>query len=573
LTTLARTPNSSTTRSLEETARPAKQGSARESGLSVPAPSVIESHLAANSNPDPVKQALLDHIASIEADPGVPLYVATVGGELVHANEAYRTLATVNDAARLPSFVKEEAKPSDLPESIKGILALVQLSEREFRLDEKLVIDGELHYFRSTHVPIKDEEGTIVAVAGTHVDITTERTDVLAAATAEQRFHDFARAASDWFWETDAENRVVTLSDRLTDILGVPKALMTGKELTSIGSFTSDKTGAPEDEDVGDMMAAHVPFRDKLFEMRTDAGEVRRFHLSGVPVFENISGQFRGYRGAGMDMTQRYQAEQEALQARRDLEATLEELTNKNVALDVASHQAQAALHAKNEFLASMSHELRTPLNAVIGFAEAMSMKVFGDLNERYVGYAEDITNAGRHLLALINDVLDVSVIDSGKLSLTPEVVDVGDIVARGLNFVIVRARKKAINTDAVHVAEPALVKVDSTRAIQVLVNLLSNAVKFTREGGKVGVDVDQSRPGFVAVTVWDTGIGIAPDKHDAVFERFRRLDENVLTRKEEGTGLGLHISRELASEMGGSLTFESEPGKGSRFTVTFPKA
>jgi len=164
-------------------------------------------------------------------------------------------------------------------------------------------------------------------------------------------------------------------------------------------------------------------------------------------------------------------------------------------------------------------------------------------------------------------------VIDSGKLSLTPEVVDVGDIVARGLNFVIVRARKKAINTDAVHVAEPALVKVDSTRAIQVLVNLLSNAVKFTREGGKVGVDVDQSRPGFVAVTVWDTGIGIAPDKHDAVFERFRRLDENVLTRKEEGTGLGLHISRELASEMGGSLTFESEPGKGSRFTVTFPKA
>jgi len=539
----------------------------------VPAPNVIDGHLAANSNPDSVKQVLLDHIASIEADPGVPLYVATVGGELVHANDAYRTLASINNAARLPSFIKEDSSLSDLPESVKGIIALVQLSERELRLDEKLVIDGELHYFRSTHVPIKDVEGTIVAVAGTYVDITAERADVLAAATAEQRFHDFARAASDWFWETDAENKVAALSERLTDILGVPKALMIGKELTSIGSFTASDGSGPDDQDVHQMMAAHVPFRDKLFEMRTATGEVRQFHLSGVPVFENGSGHFRGYRGAGMDMTQRYHAERETQQARRELEATLEELTNKNVALDVASHQAQAALHAKNEFLASMSHELRTPLNAVIGFADAMAMKVFGDLNDRYVSYAGDITNAGRHLLALINDVLDVSVIDSGKLSLMPEVVDIGDVVARGLNLVIVRARKKNINTDAVHISDPVLVKVDSTRAVQVLVNLLSNSVKFTREGGKIGVEVDQSRPGLIAVTVWDTGIGIDPSKHEAVFERFRRIDENVFTRKEEGTGLGLHISRELAREMGGDLTFESEPGTGSRFTVTFPKA
>ncbi|HKJ72847.1 MAG TPA: PAS domain-containing sensor histidine kinase [Alphaproteobacteria bacterium] len=577
--TLARSPKSSTTRSSDDPVRPLKQDAVRISGLSVPSPAVIESQLggddAANSNPDPIKQALLEQIASIETDPDIPLYVATVGGELVHANEAYIALAGINDAARIPPPADPDKPESrtELPETIRGILALVQLSNREIRLDEKLVIDGDLRYFRSTHVPIRDVEGHTVAVAGTYVDITAERADVLAALTAEHRLHDFARAASDWFWETDLDNLVVSLSDRLTDILGVPKALMVGKALTSIGNFGTNDTNGTDEQDALQAMAAHVPFRDRLFEMRTAEGEVRQFHLSGVPVFDNGSGHFRGYRGAGMDMTQRYRAEREAKTARHELEETLEELTNKNIALDVASHQAQVALNAKNEFLAAMSHELRTPLNAVIGFAEAMSMKVFGDLNERYVGYAEDIMTAGRHLLALINDVLDVSVIDSGKLSLAFEVLDLGDIVSRALNLVIVRARKKNLNADAVHLADPVLIKVDQMRATQIFVNLLSNAVKFTPEGGKVGLGVDTSRSDMVAVTIWDTGIGIGPGKSDAVFEKFRRLDENVFTRKEEGTGLGLHISRALAREMGGDLTFESEPGKGSRFTVTFPKA
>ena len=200
-----------------------------------------------------------------------------------------------------------------------------------------------------------------------------------------------------------------------------------------------------------------------------------------------------------------------------------------------------------------------------------MSMKIFGDLNERYAGYAEDIVSAGRHLLALINDVLDVSVIDSGKLSMMIDVVDLSDLVRKALNLVIVRAKKKSIDTDAVRLDDAVLIKADSIRAMQVLVNLLSNAVKFTDEGGKVGIEVNTKKPGVVAVTVWDTGIGIDPSKHDAVFEKFRRIDENVFARKEEGTGLGLHISRQLARQMGGDLTFTSKFGEGSRFTVTFP--
>jgi PAS domain S-box-containing protein len=578
LTTLARSRKSSTNHTLDNSSRTKKQDAARTAGLSVVPPDIIDSQLdpvaPANSNPDPVKASILGHIASIDLDPEIPLYVAMVSGELIHANDAYRALAKLNDTARLPSFAKNESGArAGLPEKTRGILALVQLCEREIRLDEKVVIEGQIRHFRSTHVPIKDVEGHIVAAAGTYVDITTERAELGAATLAENRLHDFARAASDWFWEIDAAGRVTSLSDRLTDILGVPTALMIGKTLTAIGDFGAADSARSSGQTVVEAIAAHVPFRDQLFEMRTASGEVRQFHLSGVPVFDNGSGHFQGYRGAGMDVTQRYKAESEARAARADLERTLEELTTKNIELDVASHQAQAALNAKNEFLSAMSHELRTPLNAVIGFAEAMSMKIFGELNDRYAGYAEDIVNAGRHLLALINDVLDVSMIDSGKLSLIIEVLDLGDLIARALNLVVGRAKKKSIDIDAVHVADDVLIKADSVRATQILVNLLSNAVKFTPEGGKVGVDVDRSRPGLVAVTVWDTGIGIDESKHSAVFEKFRRIDENVFTRKEEGTGLGLHISRQLAREMGGDVTFTSALGKGSRFTVTFPAA
>jgi PAS domain S-box-containing protein len=569
---LAKSAKGTTKRVLDRIVRPKRRSAAPTTGLSVVPPGVIEGQLAArppaNQNDEPVRQEILRHIKTLDLDPSVPLYVATVGGVLIHVNEAYRALAKLNDSARLPSLTSNAA--ADLPEAVKGLLALVQLSDRDVRIEEKLVVEGVIRYFRSIHVAVKDAEGTTVAVAGTYFDVTAERAELQAAATAENQLRDFARAATDWFWETDAQNKVTTLSDRLTDILGAPKALLIGQNLSMIGTFPEPKPG---ERSIFEAIAGHVPFRDCLLEMKTDSGEVRQFHLSGVPAFENGSGQFKGYRGAGMDMTLRYRAEREATAARSELEAMLETLTNKNIELDVASQQARVALDAKNEFLAAMSHELRTPLNAVIGFAEAMKLRVFGELNTQYAGYAEDIVSAGRHLLALINDVLDASMIDSGKLSLLIEPLDLSEIVKRALNLVIVRATKKSVDIEGVRVAEGVVIRADVVRSTQILVNLLSNAVKFTPGGGKVGVDVDTSKPDRIAVTVWDTGIGIDQSKHEAVFEKFRRIDEDVFTRREEGTGLGLHISRELARGMAGDLTFTSAPGEGSRFTVTFPKA
>ncbi|MCK5425769.1 MAG: hypothetical protein KAI89_10370, partial [Emcibacter sp.] len=139
--------------------------------------------------------------------------------------------------------------------------------------------------------------------------------------------------------------------------------------------------------------------------MRDAEEENIYMHLSGVPIFESTTGEFMGYRGAGTDVTHNYKARQETITAKKNLEHTLEELTNKNIQLDMASAESEAALGAKGEFLAAMSHELRTPLNAIIGFAEAMKLEVFGDLNPQYVSYSQDIMSAGEHLLELINDV------------------------------------------------------------------------------------------------------------------------------------------------------------------------
>ncbi|RMF09543.1 MAG: hypothetical protein D6763_07615, partial [Alphaproteobacteria bacterium] len=331
--------------------------------------------------------------------------------------------------------------------------------------------------------------------------------------------------------------------------------------------FQGEEGGALADA----AMAARRAFREQLFEMSTSSGETRLFHLSGVPVFDPDTGDFQGYRGAGMDVTDRIMARREADEIRHNLENTLEELTNKNVQLDIASVEAANALRVKNDFLAAMSHELRTPLNAIIGFAEAMSMEVFGKLNDQYRSYSNDILKAGRHLLGLINDVLDVAVLENNRISIDLEPVPLRDVIDAALNLVIMRANKKHLDTSGVKVSGDWVVMVDVRRAVQIFVNLFSNAVKFTPDHGKIGVDVEETGDGQIAVTVWDNGIGIPEEKQHLVFEKFQQITDHVYSRREEGTGLGLHISRHLARRMGGDITLESREGEGSRFTVFLP--
>jgi len=231
------------------------------------------------------------------------------------------------------------------------------------------------------------------------------------------------------------------------------------------------------------------------------------------------------------------------------------------------------ASRAKGEFLAAMSHELRTPLNAIIGFAEVIMLNTFGDLPPKYRSYVAEIVNAGKHLLSKINDILDVAKAENKTLSLAAESTSVADIVNRALAQVILRAQEKNIDISRVRVEHDYMLMVDPERSRQILENLLSNAVKFTPAQGAMGVDIHKEPGDMLAITVWDTGIGIPEDKQSAIFESFHQIHDGIFSRTQGGTGLGLTVARHMANLMGGNITLESAPGRGSRFTVTLPLA
>jgi signal transduction histidine kinase len=224
----------------------------------------------------------------------------------------------------------------------------------------------------------------------------------------------------------------------------------------------------------------------------------------------------------------------------------------------------------KSEFLANMSHELRTPLNAIIGFSEVLADEMFGTLNAKQMEYARDIHGSGHHLLTLINDILDLSKIEAGRLELEPAEFDVGAAIANAATLVRERCQRQGLRLCiAVAPGLPTWVA-DPRRFKQILVNLLSNAVKFTPSGGSVTVHARIGGDRLV-VAVTDTGIGIREADLPLIFQPFRQVGTDG-ARKAEGTGLGLSLVRSLVEIQGGSLTVQSQPGSGSTFEIRLPK-
>jgi len=237
--------------------------------------------------------------------------------------------------------------------------------------------------------------------------------------------------------------------------------------------------------------------------------------------------------------------------------------------IEEKSRQLEAASRHKSEFLANMSHELRTPLNAVIGFSEVLLERMFGEVNEKQIEYLEDILSSGRHLLSLINDILDLSKIEAGRMELELGAFDFRQALENALTLVRERATRRGVGLE-LSVDERLGEFVGDERKIrQVLLNLLSNAVKFTPEGGRIGVAATLG-DGAVQIAVSDTGIGIAPEDQEAIFEEFRQVGGDY-AQKREGTGLGLTLARRFVELHGGKIWVESAVGKGSTFTFTLP--
>ena len=231
------------------------------------------------------------------------------------------------------------------------------------------------------------------------------------------------------------------------------------------------------------------------------------------------------------------------------------------------SRQLEIASRHKSEFLANMSHELRTPLNAIIGFSEVLLQGLFGDVNEKQREYLADVLGSGQHLLSLINDILDLSKIEAGRMDLEVSTFSFRDALDGGLTIVRERAARHAIQLNAVVASDVGTLEADERKVKQILYNLLSNAVKFTPDGGRVDVSVGADN-GDIRVEVRDTGIGVALEDQEQIFEEFRQVGRE---RSREGTGLGLTLTKRFVELHGGRIWLDSTPGKGSTFTFTLP--
>jgi signal transduction histidine kinase len=232
--------------------------------------------------------------------------------------------------------------------------------------------------------------------------------------------------------------------------------------------------------------------------------------------------------------------------------------------------ELETASRHKSEFLANMSHELRTPLNAILGFSQVLEKRLFGELNEKQGEYIEDIRSSGSHLLSLINDVLDLSKVEAGQIELEVAPFSLREAVERGVVMVRERASKGGVALAAEVAPEVQVISGDERRIRQILFNLLSNAVKFTPTGGRVDVSAERV-DGEIQVAVADTGAGIAVEDLDRIFEEFQQTDAGA--QQQEGTGLGLALSKRLVELHGGRIWVESQVGVGSRFVFTLPVA
>lgn len=363
----------------------------------------------------------------------------------------------------------------------------------------------------------------------------------------EKRFRDFASTTSDWFWEMDENLRFCYFSERFTDITGVPTEWLLGKTRQESGVQNSlDPTvWGKHLED----LAAHRPFRNFIHSRTKVSGEVVWLSISGVPHYDE-TGAFLGFRGTGTDVTQQKLTED---------------------ALRDAKDQAERADTAKTEFLANMSHELRTPLNAIIGFSDVMKNQVFGEIgSNRYLEYANDINASGTHLLAIINDILDVAKLNAGEFSISVVDVDVRRLL-RECEVMITERLHRAGLTLSMQVDDSiSIVRADTLRLRQVLLNLLTNAVKFTTAPGQIAITVRRHADGAIGFTVTDTGMGVAREDIVRILEPFTQA-VTAESQHLEGTGLGLYLAKHLVEKHSGQLSIESELGVGTAVTFSLP--
>ncbi len=379
----------------------------------------------------------------------------------------------------------------------------------------------------------------------------------------------------------DKQGRYILINELAARLFGVTEEQAKGK--TSHDIFPKEKADAFVAHDRMVMEAGRAFEQEEIWP--GPAGPAT-FLTVKFPIM-NLAGEITGIGAIGTDITKRKRTEEklrhseenlqdrvaELEEAQRKLERQGQDLTRLADDLKIARDDAQTASRAKSVFLASMSHELRTPLNAIIGFSEVMKEETMGPMgSDLYLDYTKDIHASGLHLLSLINDVLDLSKVESGMEEVHEEVLSIPLVVDSAVRLISQHAEDcgVAVEQDIQEITHGLYA--DERKIMQVLTNLLSNAVKFTKTGGKVTIRVKCDSSGSNVFEIVDTGIGIAPEDIPKALTQFVQVDSS-LNRQYQGTGLGLPLAKTLVELHGGTLRLESQAGVGTRVILRFPAA
>jgi PAS domain S-box-containing protein len=404
--------------------------------------------------------------------------------------------------------------------------------------------------------PLRNADGEIEGVTCAALDITPRKKAEQALEESQRFIQQIADATPNILYIYDlAEKRNIYSNREVAKILGY-----TPEEILEMGSGFVQNFVHPDDlvrisnEHERFATAKDGDILESEYRMRNALGEWRWLYSWDTVFARTADGTPKQILGTASDITALKQAE--------------EALRHNNEILAATNAELARATRLKDEFLASMSHELRTPLNAILGMSEGLLEELCGTLNERQRKALSTIEKSGKHLLDLINEILDLAKIEAGKLQLQIAPVGVSSLVESSLTFVKQQAYQKNIKISTRIPEGLPEIEVDDRRMRQVLINLLSNAIKFTWEGGSVTVEVEMdAEEQLVRFSVSDTGIGIAPENMGKLFQPFVQIDSS-LSRRYQGTGLGLALVRRIVELHEGGVSFESEVGKGSRFTV-----
>ncbi|HVJ40913.1 MAG TPA: ATP-binding protein [Dongiaceae bacterium] len=484
-------------------------------------------------------QNAAQHVSSLIAGPFsdfvAPMAIYGLDDQLLWSTGSYNQL--LRDAAEQASF-------ADLLHPSRWLdLSRLQTDGIIWR-DGAIDLGGKDHLLQARFAPLLNDTGALTAIASV-IQVTPNLArmsrDLL---RMQERLTDVIRLASDWVWETDVNLNLTFLSERVAKIMGYYPAELIGKPLHALA--LNRRAGRTLLKRIDTL----TPFRDHVFEAVDKAGQLKLLLVSVVPIFDPDNGAHLGFRGTANDVT---------------------ELTERERNLLAAKEAAEQANRAKTHFLAHMSHELRTPLNSIIGFSEMMRLQTHGPLGApEYVSYAEDIHGSANQLLTVINDILGLTSVEAGTLVLQDAETTLEMIAEPVVAAFRAKAEQAGIALSCDFGGELPHLMVDQRVARQILGNLLSNAIKFTPRGGRVELRAGREADGALSITISDTGIGISEEMIEHIFMPFFQAEAGT-TRKFEGTGLGLALSKRLAELIGGTLSIASTQGLGTKVSLCLP--